>query len=271
MEILGHLVGEGKMMLPAHRAEALGRYSKPVTKKWLRAFLGATGFYRRYVELLASQTAILTPLMAKQAPSKVVWTTEGERAFNTICSTISYSCALCIPLPQNTFSILTDTSGRGIRGLLQVERDGKWEAAAFYSRQLRGAEQRYSATELEALALVATIEHFSYYLYGRIFQIFTDRKPLVELTTSDRLNPRLRRMSFKLQHWLLYIIYLPGKDNTMANALSSEERPRVKTSETQQIPNICLAPGDVVAQPPQEKREDVEANTSRGRAYEGNP
>ena len=98
MEFLGHLL-EGKMMLPAHRAEALSKYSKPVTKKGLRAFLGTIGFYRHYVELLASQTAILTPLTAKQALSKVVWTTEGKRAFSTICETISNSCALCTPLP----------------------------------------------------------------------------------------------------------------------------------------------------------------------------
>ena len=108
MEFLGHLVGEGKMLLPAHRAEALWSYSKPVMKKGLRAFLGVIGFYRRYVELLASQTAILTPLMAKQTPSKVVWTEEGERAIINICDTISQSCALCIPLPQDTLQIPLD-------------------------------------------------------------------------------------------------------------------------------------------------------------------
>ena len=49
MEFLGHQVGDGRMMMPAHRAEALGRYSQPTTKKGLHAFLGAIGFYRRYM------------------------------------------------------------------------------------------------------------------------------------------------------------------------------------------------------------------------------
>ena len=71
-------------------------------------------------------------------------------------------------------------------------RDRKWEAAAFYSCQMTGAEQRYSATELESLALVSTIDHFAYYLYGREFVAYTDHKPLCQLLTSDRLNPRLR-------------------------------------------------------------------------------
>jgi len=56
-----------------------------------------------------------------------------------------------------------------VGGVLQVWHEGKGEAAAFYSRQLRRAEQRYSATELEALAVAASVEHFNYYLYGKEF------------------------------------------------------------------------------------------------------
>jgi len=85
MKFLGHQVGGGRMSLPSHRAEALSRYERPVSKKGLRAFLGSIGFYRRYVQRRASQTAILTPLTAKAAPSKVEWSEEGERAFNNIC------------------------------------------------------------------------------------------------------------------------------------------------------------------------------------------
>ena len=62
-------------------------------------------------------------------------------------------------------SVVTDASGLEIGGVLQVRRGDEWEAAAFFSWQTRGAEQRYSATELEALALVETIKHSGYYLY----------------------------------------------------------------------------------------------------------
>jgi len=136
IEFLGHQVRDGRMSLTSHRAEALRTYTRPCTKKGLRSFLGAISFYRRYVRQLASQTALLTPLTAKQAPPRIVWTQEGERAFNVICATISDSCSLCIPYPQDT----TDVSDLGVGGVLQVWCDEKWEAAAFYSRQLRGPE-----------------------------------------------------------------------------------------------------------------------------------
>ena len=195
--------------------------------------------------------------MAKLAPSKIVWTREGELAFTNICACIANTCSLCIPLPQDTFSIVTDVSGLGVGGVLQVWRDHRWEAAAFYSRQLKGAEQRYSATELEALALVSTIVHFAYYLYGRQFTAFTDHKPLVQLTTSDRLNLRLRRMAYKLQHWLVTVQYLPGAENTIADALSREERQRKVTTESRDIPDISLAAGYVEERAPHEEKDSV--------------
>ena len=81
-------------------------------------------------------------------------------------------------LSEDVMSVVTDALGLGIGGVLQVKRDGGWEAAAFFSHQTRGAEQRYSATELKALAMVESIKHFSYYLYGKSFTVFTDHKPL---------------------------------------------------------------------------------------------
>ena len=143
------------------------------------------------VELLAKETAILSPLTYKLAPFRVVWTGEGELAFNNICACISNTCKLTIPLPEDVMSIVTEASGLGIGGVLQVRRGDRWEAVAFYSQQIRGAEQRYSATELEALVLVETVMHFGYYLYGKLFTVFTDHQPLCHLLTSNRLNERL--------------------------------------------------------------------------------
>ena len=68
-------------------------------------------------------------------------------------------------------------------------------------------------------------------------------------------------MAFKLQHWLVAIEYLAGKDNTFADALSREECTRRKKSVTLGIPDLCLDRGDVSVQPLQDKEEGVEAAT----------
>jgi len=202
--------------------------------------------------MLASQTAILSPLTSKLAPARVVWTSEGELAFSSIVRMICDTCELCIPLPQDKYSLVTDASGLGIGGVLQVWRKGEWEPVAFFSRQLRGAKQRYSATEIETLAVVESIQHFSYYLYGHNFTVFTDHRPLVHLMDSGKLNPRLRRLGYKLQGWMVTIQYLPGSENGFADALSREERAKKNEEEIREkdSPGISSTEGGCGGTPP---------------------
>ena len=254
VEFLGHFIGKGQMSIPAHRCTALATYTRPKTKKGLRAFLGSVGFYRCYLDKLAHWTSVLTPKTSRQAPPIVEWTGEDEVAFRNICMFFCSHLTLCVLVLGDTISIVSDASGRGIGGVLQVQREGEWCPAAYFSRQLRGAEHRYSATELEALALTETIRHFSYHLYGRTFTAFTDHKPLEQLTKSTSLNPRLARMAFKLQDWMVDIIYLPREENTLADALSREEWTASDQTE-EDVPSAGrhLAAGDVEGTPPQDK------------------
>ena len=179
-------------------------------------------------------------------------------AFHNIRMFFCNELTLCVPVLDDVVSIVSDASGRGIGGVLQVKRKKEWWPAAYFSRQLRGAEHRYSATELEALALTETIRHFSYHPYGRHFKAYTDHKPLEQLTTSTRLNPRLERLAFKLQEWMVDIVYLPGEEDTLADALSREERQtdtqeeRLQTATAENVSNrdVRLPVGDVEGTPP---------------------
>ena len=96
------------------------------------------------------------------------------------------------------------------------------------------------------LAAVEAIRHLSPHLYGREFTFFTDHKPLCALMTLDHLNERLKRFSMKLQPWMVQFVYLPAKDNTLADALSRQDfrdkDQKIKTSTTS-CPS--LAAGDV--------------------------
>jgi len=49
MLYLGHMVGSGKLSVPWDRAEAMGNFQRPVTKKGLRSFLGSIGYYHRFI------------------------------------------------------------------------------------------------------------------------------------------------------------------------------------------------------------------------------
>ena len=82
------------------------------------------------------------------------------------------------------FEVHTDVSGVGIEAVLSVIRGKEELPVAFYSRQLRGPEKRYSATEMEALAVVKAVDHFAHYLYGAKFKVLTDHLHSSVLTYS---------------------------------------------------------------------------------------
>ena len=133
-EFLGHTIVKGVNSVPGSRAEAIAHYTQPKTKKSLRTFLGMVSYYRKILSNLAEHTAVLSSLTSRTAPNRVDWTFDMKQSFSNICKCIAMSCSLTIPLPEVNFFLVTDASGRGIGGVLQVHRDGEWMAAVYYSR-----------------------------------------------------------------------------------------------------------------------------------------
>ena len=222
LEYLGHVIGGGEVAVPAHRAAAMAEYKQPHTKKQLRSFLGAAGYYRQFVEGYARMSAVLTPLTAKNAPSVVDWTPEGLEAFTRIkVSLVNVTC-LTVPTQQDEFVLHCDASGTGIGATLNVVRDGKKMPVAYYSKQLQGAQHHYSATELEGLAVFKAIHFFAHYLFGCRFKVITDHKALVSLLHSRVLNRRLHGWVLQLLEFDFEVEYRPGLEHGDADALSRQ-------------------------------------------------
>lgn len=93
---------------------------------------------------------------------------------------------------------------------------------AFYSRQLHDAETRYSATEIECLAVGKAVRHFEVYLDGRHFRLQTDHRALEHLLTAKLQNWRLSRWALRLQDFSFSIQYWTGKVNGNTDGLSRQ-------------------------------------------------
>lgn len=86
---------------------------------------------------------------------------------------------------------------------------------AYASRSLSDTETRYSQTEREALAIVWACERFHLYVYGMVFKVVTDHKPLVPMFNNPRaqLPARIERWQLRLQPYTVTVKYSPGKHN----------------------------------------------------------
>ena len=223
VEYLGHVIGNGELAVPKHRAAAaMADFIQPRTKKQLRSFLGAASYYRRFVKGFANFSSVLSPATSKAAPSVVEWTEARLEAFHHIKVCLCDVCTLTIPSQEDSFVLHTDASGAGIGATRNVFRDGVERPAAFFSRQLQGAQHNYSATELEGLAIFKAIHFFAHFLYGRRFQVVTDHKALVSFLKSRILNKRLHGWVLQLLDFDFEIIYRAGNDNQDADALSRQ-------------------------------------------------
>ena len=229
--------------MPEHRATAMEKYIKPKTKKQLRAFLGAIGFYRQFVEGFAQWSSLLTPATSKFSPTVVTWEPGMLEAFNSLRVSLCNCCILNVPVEGDVFSLHTDASGRGIGATLNVIREGEERPVAFYSRQLQGAEKAYSATELEGLAIFKAIFRFAHFLWGRHFVVWTDHKALVSMLDSRVLNKRLNGWVLKLLDFDFVVRYKPGRLNCDADGLSRQgwEEPEEEHPRTA----VVLVGGDV--------------------------
>ena len=81
---LGYLIGEGGIRPDPKKVEAVLAYKQPVTRSEVSAFLGLTGYYRKFVPAYATIAAPLTELLKKGKPECIAWSPACDEAFVTL-------------------------------------------------------------------------------------------------------------------------------------------------------------------------------------------
>ena len=101
---------------------------------------------------------------------------------------------------------------------------------AYASRLINKAEKNYHISELEALAIVYTVDKFPQYLAGAKCTVVTDHCTLCWLLNEKNLSPRLIRWALCLQDYDFSIVYKSGLSNHVADCLIRE--PNVRPDAT---------------------------------------
>ena len=229
---LGHVVGNGEVRPEESKLLAVEAFPVPKTKSQVRAFLGLTGYYRRFIQDYAETANALTDLTRKNSPNRIVWSPECDKAFTQLKQSLCSSTVLCSPDFHRPFILQTDASNRGVGAVLsQHDDEGVERPVAYYSRKLLPREERYSTVEKECLAIKLAAQAFRVYLLGRPFIIQTDHRSLQWLDKLKDSNSRLTRWSLSLQPYCYSVNYRPGTANANADALSRAYDPTTSSQE----------------------------------------
>ena len=143
-----------------------------------------------------------------------------ENCFQKMKTLISSSDILIYPDFNKHYILTTDASNFAIGAVLSQGEIGKDRPIHFASRTLSKTEERYSATEKEMLAIFWALKTFRNYLYGAKFKLLTDHQPLTFSLSPRNTNAKLKRWKSYLEEHDFEPIYLPGKTNVVADALS---------------------------------------------------
>ena len=220
VEFIGHVVGHGLLQMQNDKICKIRDAKIPATKKQVRAFLGLTGYYHKFIHNYAQLMAPLSDLTKKGMPDRVGWSTQADNAFVALKNLLCEQPVLKLPDFSLPFILRTDASDVGL-GAVLLQRHGQiYHPVAYASKKLNHAEQAYATLEKECLAIVWGVRKFNRYLYGKQFTLQTDHQSLQFLNASKFDNNRIMRWSLKLQPYRYHVEHIPGKQNVGADFLS---------------------------------------------------
>ena len=202
--------------------------------KDVRAFLGFTGYYRRFIRNYARIARPLNDLLvghstakkdkakrprAKKSPFE--WTDFQQKAFETLKEKLTNPPVLAYADYRCQFKLHTDASSTGLGAVLYQNQDGQDRVVSYASRSLRPSKKNYPAHKLEFLALKWSVtDKFHDYLYGTNFEVLTDNNPLTYVFTTAKWDATGHRWLAELSNYNFTIKYRSGKKNADADGLS---------------------------------------------------
>ncbi|QRV79982.1 Retrovirus-related Pol polyprotein from transposon [Ceratobasidium sp. AG-Ba] len=217
--LLGHKVSRLGLSTHKEKVEDILSLAPPKNVKELRTFAGLIGYFGNSIPF---GTWIL-------ASEKWVWGPLQQRAFELAKEALASAPVLAYPVVGMPYRLYTDASKAYEAGKKPISlctptpKDEHIVSGGdtYWSRILSGAEQRYSATEQEALALKEALVKFQHYLEGAQFSAITDHSALTWARKFAYATPRLLKYSLLYSAYPgMTVIHRAGRVHDNADALS---------------------------------------------------
>jgi hypothetical protein len=139
---LGHVVGKEGLRTDPAKVRPIEAMLPPSTVTQVRSFMGAVGYYGRFLPMLAHEAAPLTALLRKKTP--FVWTEEHQAAFDRIKHLLTTAPILRRPQYDRPFILATDYSTEAVDAVFsQRDDDGMEYVVAYASKKLTPTQKRW--------------------------------------------------------------------------------------------------------------------------------
>ena len=263
IEYLGHQMDKDGLHPTDEKVTCIKQAPTPSTITELKAFMGLLNYYGKFIPKLATVLAPLYRLLQKD--TKWNWGRDQQEAFKCAKDLLQSSTLLVHYDPKRQLVLTCDASPFGVGAVVaHIMDDGSERPVGYASRSLSQAEKGYSQLDKEALAIVFGVTKFNSYLYGRLFTIYSDHKPLMYFFGEHKGIPtmasaRVLQWAVTLSAYQYSIRYKPGSEVCHADALS---RLPIPSSDTDCIPGSIIGLIDFMSSTPMSS-ELVKKHTQR--------
>jgi len=169
VECLGHVVRPGQLLVNPKNIKSLAQALPPRSQTELKSFVGICIVYRSLIKDYAHIAKPLTKLISKKLPHVLRPLDAAQlAAFEYLMERLTLTPILALPRREGL--LILDTDACAVQGgctLLQQQPDKSILPVGYYSRGLIPAEQNYSTTDRECLAVVWACFLLRPYLEGQ--------------------------------------------------------------------------------------------------------
>ena len=205
---------------------------KSASAKEVQRFIGKCQYYRTFIPNFSH---IAAPLFKAQTTDRdFVWTDACGLAWTRLKEALVSDATLVHPDYTRDFLLDCDGSAEGLGAVLLQAHDEGEKMVAYAPRSLLEHGKKWTATELEAAALIWPLGIFRPYIDGVHVTIRTDHAPLEYIRSKTDCCKRLERWALRLQEFRFTIQPRPGAQQKHVDALSrapvpgeSDQRPIV--------------------------------------------
>ena len=232
---IGHILNSEGVKPDPEKVKAVKEMPPPTDKKGVERILDTIIYLAKFIPNMSTITQPIREILKSDVTFH--WEDPRKNAFDKIRKILSEQPVLMYYDVSQPVTISCDASQSGLGAVLLQNA----KPVAYASRALTDAETHYAQIEKELLAVVFTFNKFHQYTYGKEVRVESDHKPL-EAITKKRLAaapPRLQRMLLQLQRYTFTLTYKPGKDMTLADALSRAYLDNVSTPDDLSEDLVC--------------------------------